>query len=228
MTGAIAPLAATRSTDGLTVPLDLEPYASRLVVFPRRAGAGPASTAAASRAPVATDISGGWTVTFQPGSVVTMDRLKSWTDDAATRHFSGVATYEKEIAATPAMIAPGRRVSLDFGEGRAIPEQTLRSGMQAWLDAPVREAAVVYINGTRVGSVWCPPYALDITGALVPGTNRVRVAVANLAINAMAGRPLPNYRLLNLRYGTRFEPQDMDKVQPVAAGLLGPIRVVTY
>ena len=29
------------------------------------------------------------------------------------------------------------------------------NGMQAWLDAPVREAAVVYINGQRAGSVWC-------------------------------------------------------------------------
>ena len=41
-----------------------------------------------------------------------------------------------------------------------------------------------------------------------------------------AGRSLPSYRLLNLRYGVRFEPQDMDKVQPVPAGLLGPIQLV--
>jgi len=33
---------------------------------------------------------------------------------------------------------------------------------------------------------------------------------------------------LNLRYGTRFEPQDMDQVQPVPAGLLGAIRLVSY
>jgi hypothetical protein len=31
--------------------------------------------------------------------------------------------------------------------------------------------------------------------------------------------------LLNLRYGT-FEPQDMDKIQPVDSGLLGPIRLI--
>ena len=64
--------------------------------------------------------------------------------------------------------------------------------------------------------------------ALRDAMNRVRIEVANLAVNAMAGRALPNYRLLNLRYGTRFEPQDMDKVQPVDAGLLGPIRMVSY
>ena len=100
--------------------------------------------------------------------------------------------------------------------------------MRAWLDAPVREAAVVSVNGTRAGSVWCPPYALDLTGSLRTGVNEIRIDVANLAVNAMAGRPLPSYRLLNARYGTRFEPQDMDKVQPEPAGLLGDIRLVPY
>jgi hypothetical protein len=42
----------------------------------------------------------------------------------------------------------------------------------------------------------------------------------------LAGRRLPDYRLLNLRYGVRFEPQDMDKVQTVSSGLLGPIRLI--
>jgi hypothetical protein len=50
--------------------------------------------------------------------------------------------------------------------------------------------------------------------------------VANLALNHMAGRALPNYRLLNLRYGVRFQDQDMDKVQPIPAGLFGPIRLM--
>ena len=36
---------------------------------------------------------------------------------------------------------------------------------------------------------------------------------------------LPSAGVL-LRYGVRFEPQDMDEVQPVPAGLLGPIRLV--
>jgi hypothetical protein len=90
----------------------------------------------------------------------------------------------------------------------------------------VREAAVVFVNGRRAGSAWCPPYAVDVTPHLRPGSNDIRIEVANLAINHMAGRALPDYRLLNLRYGTRFEPQDMDKVQPVPAGLFGPIRLV--
>jgi len=42
----------------------------------------------------------------------------------------------------------------------------------------------------------------------------------------MAGHALPDYKLLNLRYGTRFDPQDMNNLQPVPAGLFGPIRLV--
>ena len=93
--------------------------------------------------------------------------------------------------------------------------------MRAWIDAPVREAAVVWVNGTRVGSVWCPPYAIDVTGALRAGTNRLRIDVANLAINAMAGTPLPSYRLLNARYGTRFEAAGHGQGAAGAVGIAG-------
>ena len=75
--------------------------------------------------------------------------------------------------------------------------------------------------------MWCPPYAIDLTGFLTRGANTLRILVGNLAINDMAGHPLPNYRVLNLRYGVRFEAQDMDKVQPVPAGLVGPIRLIS-
>ena len=120
----------------------------------------------------------------------------------------------------------GVAVRLDFGEGKPLPEQPIRSGMQTWLDATVREAAVVYINGQRAGSVWCPPYSLDVTNFVRPGENKIKIVVANLALNYMAGRRLPDYRLLNLRYGERFQAQDMDKVQAIQSGLLGPIRLL--
>jgi hypothetical protein len=99
--------------------------------------------------------------------------------------------------------------------------------MRALLEGPVREAAVVTVNGRRAGSIWCPPYSIDVTDFLHVGENRVRIIVANTAINYMAGHALPDYRLLNLRYGERFQPQDMDQVQPVPSGLLGRIRLIS-
>ena len=69
-------------------------------------------------------------------------------------------------------------------------------------------------------------YGRLVSALVRAGPNEIRIEAANLAVNHMAGRALPDYKLLNLRYGTRFEPQDMDKVQPVTAGLFGPIRLV--
>jgi hypothetical protein len=99
-------------------------------------------------------------------------------------------------------------------------------GMRTWFDAPLRDAAIVYVNGTLAGSVWHPPFTLDISPFLHPGTNELKIVVANTAINELAGRAAPDYRLLWLRYGKRFAPQDMDHLQPLPSGILGPLRIV--
>jgi hypothetical protein len=213
-----------RTPEGTTVSLELEPYGSRVLVFSRRTLTGLRTMNRANEQP-ALDISSGWQVTFGEGSSpAQMEKLRSWTDDDQTRYYSGVAVYEKQLTVTEAL-ASGP-VKLDFGEGRSIPVQSLKSGMQAWFEAPVREAAVVYVNDRRAGSVWCPPYSIDLTGLLRPGENKLRIMVANTAMNYMAGHSLPDYRLLNLRYGERFQAQDMDKVQPIPSGLMGPIRLI--
>ncbi len=209
------------------VGLDLEPYGSRVLVFSKRTLPKTSPQTGQPAVPAPIDLNTGWRVTFGDNAKpLVMDQLRSWTENEATKYFSGRATYEKEVNLPAGFLQTGITVKLDFGDAKPIPEQPLRSGMQTWLEAPVREAAVVYINDQRVGSVWCPPYSIDVTNVLRPGANKIRIIVANLALNYMAGRRLPDYRLLNLRYGERFQAQDMDKVQPVTAGLLGPIRLV--
>jgi hypothetical protein len=84
----------------------------------------------------------------------------------------------------------------------------------------------VYINGKRAGSVWRPPYEVAAGNLLHEGENQVRIVVANLAINQMAKGPLPDYKALNAKYGERFQPQDMGNLQPLASGLLGPVRLI--
>jgi len=232
LSGAVSPLPTqgrSAGTRGMSVALDLEPYESVLVVFtdgaPARAARPPAARRRLEPFP-ALDLSTGWLVRFGDGGAPrAFDRLRSWTDDPETRDFSGVATYEKTVDVPAGMLAAGRRVQLDFGETRPVPP-VAQARQQAWLEAPVREAAVVYVNGQRVGAVWCPPYALEVGRLLKAGPNTIRIEVANLAVNYMASRALPDYKLLNRRYGVRFEPQDMDKLQPVTAGLVGTIRLV--
>jgi len=160
---------------------------------------------------------------------VNMDRLASWTDSDATRYFSGQATYEKTVTVDAAQLTSGHSLFLDFGEGTPVeaPERRSGSGMRAMLESPVHEAAVVFVNGQRAGSVWCPPYQLEVGGLLHAGANSLRIVVANLAINALAIQPAPDRKPLVAKYGDRFQDQDMSNLQPVPAGLLGPVRLVS-
>ena len=61
------------------------------------------------------------------------------------------------------------------------------------MTSPVHDAAVVYINGKRMGAAWCPPFAVDVTGALKAGENTIRIDVGNTAVNYLAKAGFPNY-----------------------------------
>ena len=74
--------------------------------------------------------------------------------------------------------------------------------------------------------MWHAPFQVDVTRLLRIGSNVLEVRVANTAMNEMAGAGQPDYRLLWLRYGQRFTPQDMDHVEPLPSGLLGPVRLL--
>jgi hypothetical protein len=229
MSGQIYPAATSTDRKGRTsVELELEPYEGRFLVFAKHAALERVVVEASEAASL--DISTGWRVTFgSTGISGSMEHLSSWIDDAATRYFSGVASYEKTLSLPQSMLKTGMVLRLDFGEGKPLAGTSGRStGMRARFEGPVREAAAVYVNGQRTGSVWCPPYTVEVTGFMKGGDNRIRILVANTAVNHMAGRSLPDYGLLNRRYGKRFDPQDMDKIQPIRSGLLGPIRLIAF
>jgi hypothetical protein len=210
------------------IDLDLAPYESRVLVFSKQRIEAPAAPSTSAPAPL--DLSAGWTVNFADSAhSETMALLHSWTEETGRRYYSGLATYEKTVAVPLAMLASGHALYLNFGEGTPVPvgsERRSGSGMRAWLESPVREAAVVYVNGKRAGSVWHPPYQVEITSLLRAGENSLRVVVANLAINGLAKGPLPDYKALTAKYGERFQAQDMNIVQPQPSGLLSPVRLV--
>jgi hypothetical protein len=188
----------------------LAPYESRVVVL-SGAAPRPAPSDPEGRVTELTD----WKLTIdgKPQS--------SWP-----QFYSGTGTYEKSVtlAAAPA------HAWLDFGEGTPVDPNAGRrpaNGMRALLESPVREAAQIWINGKLAGSVWKPPYRVDISGLLKPGENAIRVVVANLALNEMAGKPLPDYKELTAKYGERFQAQDMQAVQALPSGILGPVRLVS-
>jgi hypothetical protein len=229
-TGRVTRENAESLADGTSVALDLEAYGSRIFVLTKRTL--PVRPAAGSEGglPPAIELSGGWSVRFgNDAQTVCMDKLRSWTETENTRYFSGVATYEKRVTVPAQMLDDGLVVRVDFGPSKPVAADARRAHVEVWLDAPVREAAVVYVNGKRAGSAWCPPYGVELSGLLKPGENEIRIEVANLAVNYMADfarRPLPNYAALIARYGNRFQPQEMNLIQPVPAGLMGPIRII--
>ena len=216
----------SQTADATAVVLNFEPYQSRVVVFSKGKPTLP-KTADRFESVSSVDLSTDWRVSFGKQLPIAMTRLHSWSDDDETRYFSGTATYERSFDLPVSFSNSAGSVILDFGEGKALENTGSRNGMQTWYDPPIREAANIYINGQRAGSLWCPPYKLDVTKLLKPGANTVRLEVANTALNYMAGRKLPDYKLLTLRYGERFQAQDMDKIQVLPSGILGSVKLVS-
>lgn len=224
-TGATRP---ARAADG-SFSLHLAPYGSAILLL----HAGPAASSphqpAASHDKLIANLRENWHVSFTGTKLEEpMPKLVSWTQNEKTRYYSGVAVYRKAFD-LPAAAQHNARLILSFGQGTPIampPGVTNAQHTRAWFDPPIREAAVVYVNGKRAGSLWHPPYKLDVTALLKPGQNQIEVHVANTAINELAGQSLPNYQLLWARYGRRFVPQDMNHLRPVPSGLLGNVELL--
>ncbi|GGH00897.1 hypothetical protein GCM10011586_15660 [Silvibacterium dinghuense] len=209
----------------------LPPYASRLLVL--HDGPGISTAAAPQRATEqhATAL-GPWQIEF-PGSAgskpepAERDQADTvWTDNAATRFYSGEAIYRTQVQVSAAEI--GGPISLEFAPSLPIEDTQLpnKPGTRAWIDPPVREAAIVFVNGKRAGSLWHPPYALALTGLLHSGENSIELHVYNTAINELAGEPPRDYSALKAKYGDRFQMQDMNNLEPVPSGIRGPVRLV--
>jgi hypothetical protein len=205
--------------------LSLAPYESRVIVISDAALPG-AATSSPGTTSILVDLSSDWKITVPGIAEQTSTKLESWTDQPALQFYSGSAIYRKTLHLTADQLIGAKTLILDFGAGTPIPDPKARSGMRALLESPIREAAVVTVNGKRIGSVWHPPYSIDVTAALHQGDNTIELTVANTAINELSGRTPTDYRLLNSRYTERFTPQDMKNLEPLPSGILGPVHLL--
>jgi alpha-L-rhamnosidase len=219
-TGRTFPLENTK------IEISLQPYESRLIFF-TNSPIRPAAPRRSGTASKVVDLSADWNLTFaSQQQTFHMTELHSWSEEDRFKYYSGEVAYEKRID-LPSDLKPGTSLVLDFGEGTPLPkpDPLPMFNLQASLESPIREAADVYINGQHAGVVWHPPYTLDVSTLLRAGKNQLRIVVGNTAINSLAGQSLPDYRLLNDRYGERFVPQGMNDLKPLPSGLLGGLRL---
>jgi hypothetical protein len=214
-------VSAAENSNGLD--LDLQPYESRLLLLTDSATQH-VEAQMTSRVPSKTiDLATDWKVTFaEANQTISMAQLHSWSEDPTFKYYSGQVIYQTTFDLLAQDLSSGISGLLNFGPGTPIEEPTPlpQFNMKAYLEGPVREAAEVYVNGERAGFVWRPPYTIDVTRFLKTGRNDLRIVVGNTAINSLAGRAVPTYRLLNQRYGERFVPQDMVALTPLPSGIL--------
>ncbi len=236
VTGRVTPakIVSQAGAAAIAIQVKLPPLGAEFLVFSQRAARAQAP-APAEVGPL--DLGKDWDVSYKNASAEPdpapqhLAKLVSWTENPATRYFSGVATYEKQVDVPAAMLQRGMSQQLDFGPGAPATVAGGMQGFRANWQPPVGDAAVVYINDHRAGAVWCPPYVVDLTGLLRPGTNRIRIEVANRAVNYMSDtthHPLPDYTALNgdpVYGGNRFQAQDLRSIQPTPAGLLGTVQL---
>ncbi|HUO10823.1 MAG TPA: glycosyl hydrolase [Phycisphaerae bacterium] len=227
LTGTVRNL-PTRKGEPATVELDLDAYGSAVVAWTDRVLPGGVAPMSGT-----VDLSDDWDVSFQSGpggegKTVHMPKLTSWTEVGGMKNYSGVATYQKKFTVSADVANAGAALSLG---ATSAGSATARggNGFMAEVTPPVLDVAVVYVNDKPVGTAWCPPYQVDLTGALKAGENTIRIEVGNTAVNYLSKAGFPNYDLKGIRsvYGNRFDPQGTQLYgQPLASGLLGPIQLV--
>ncbi len=206
--GATEPVSYSVDDGKIVVPLHFDAQGSVFVVFDR-SSARPSRTLPTPVRTRLASIEGSWTLAFPPNlgapAEVDMPSLESWTQNsnAGVKYFSGTAVYHKQIEAPQEWFKPGAKVILNLGT--------------------VKEMAQVEINGKPVGGIlWKPPFTVDVTSALKPGSNELTVKVTNLWPNRMIGDLQPG--ATKAYTWTDFRPFKADSPL-LESGLLGPVTV---
>lgn len=162
---------------------------------------------------VALPIPGTWQVDFIEGGPVlpksfSTDQLESFTkqSDPDASRFCGTARYR-----------------IEFDRPAGAEDWLLQLGK-------VADSARVSVNGKKVGTVWCAPFALCIGDKLKAGRNTLEIEVTNVAANRIADadrrgvnwKAFHEINFVNIKY----EPFDASTWPVREAGLLGPVTLL--
>ncbi len=161
---------------------------------------------AETRAPRGIPLSDAWTVGFPTGwgapDTLRLSALKAWPElelSPEGRAFSGTAAYTAEF--TLGAAETNACVELDLGRVEVI--------------------ASARVNGAAAGTVWSPPYRLDISRLVKPGVNRLTVDVTSTWFNRLAY----DAGLAEAERKTWTIKGPAQGAEPQPAGLLGPVTL---
>lgn len=186
-------------------------------------------------------VTGDWSVSFVPKLGTSFQRTFSQLidfskhTDKEVMYFAGTATYTKTLKISKKEFTKGKRIVLDLGE--------------------MNDLAQVKINGVDKGTLWYPPFKVDITDALKNGNNTIEIAVTNNWANRLIGdekepadfewgtdrgvdkghamKAYPDWFLKNeprpsqgrKAFTVWYYYRDNSPLQP--AGLVGPVKLVS-
>ncbi|MBI5380508.1 MAG: glycosyl transferase family 2 [Opitutae bacterium] len=195
-----------RAAGRTTVPLEFAPNQSLFVLFrtPEAAAAEPAPERNFLRLAAGQELTGAWTVKFDPQwggpAEIEFAQLDDWITrpEEGIKHYSGKATYVKRFDCRDA----GRgRLFLDLGK--------------------VKDIAEVRLNGRKLGIVWTAPWRVEITAAVRPTDNQLEIDVVNLWPNRLIG----DAKLPAEQRRTRTNITLPATVSLLPSGLLGPVVI---
>lgn len=226
--GSSKPLLHFSHTQRITnVPLKLQPYESCFVVFSKEFKWKPLPGKTIIKTDTLTGLSTNWQVAFNPKwggpAHAEFKTLADWSqmDDEGIKYYSGTAIYTKtfKISTQP---KKGSHIYLDLGD--------------------VKDMARITLNGKEIGILWTAPWRADITTALRPGDNELKIEVVNLWANRLIGDERlpydgptddkwPEWLLKGQpRPGKRFTFTTTSQYKATtplfSSGLIGPVSVV--
>ena len=149
---------------------------------------------------------------------VRFDRFDSWTEhsDPGIRNYSGIAIYKIPIEIPGDRIAAGRRAYLQF--------------------TGLGEMGEITLNGRPAGTLWKPPYCIEITDQLRSGANELVIRAANTWANrCLYDATLPETERLTWSNTMRFlYPEPGKEIHAhlvwrqgaIPSGVIGPVRIV--
>ena len=166
VTGEITPLNVERQGEYASIELDMPKAGSCFVIFNHNKKQQKVEKVELSNIQ---SIDNKWTVQFPEGwgapAELEIETLAPWCELPMSKEgqaFSGTATYTTTFNWSD----ESKEVVLDLGKVSMIAE--------------------VFVNDQKVRTLWCTPYAADITPYVKPGENKLQVKVTSTWFNRLA------------------------------------------